>query len=60
MIAKGAFIDCDPYVMALHFYSPIYMLLGKYDRQPDRADEALEALTRHVTQFSKIYSKLKT
>jgi AcrR family transcriptional regulator len=60
MIAKGAFIDCDPYVMALHFYSPIYMLLGKYDRQPDRADEALEALTRHVTQFSKIYSNLKT
>jgi hypothetical protein len=57
MIARGAFIECDPYIMALHFYSPIFLLLGKYDRLPERRDEALETLTKHVTQFSKLYSK---
>lgn len=56
MIAKGAFIDCDPYIMALHFYSPIFLLLSKYDRLSDRTDEALDTLTKHVTQFSKLYS----
>jgi len=57
MIKQGGFIECDPYVMALHFYSPIFLLLSKYDRLPDKEDEALDTLTKHVKQFSAVYSK---
>lgn len=57
MIKKGGFIDCDPYVMALHFYSPIFLLLSKYDRLSYKEDEALDALSKHVKQFSAIYKR---
>lgn len=55
MIKQGGFIQCDPYVMALHFYSPIFLLLSKYDRLPDKEDEAIYILVKHVKQFSAIY-----
>jgi len=55
MIKQGGFIQCDPYVMALHFYSPIFLLLSKYDRLPDMEDEAIYILMKHVKQFSAIY-----
>ena len=55
MIKQGGFIPYDPYVMALHFYSPIFLLLSKYDRLPDKEDEALAILVVHVKQFSSIY-----
>lgn len=59
MISKGAFIDCDSYVMALHFYSPIFLLLSKYGRilSAEEESEALEILKRHVRQFSLLYAK---
>lgn len=57
MIKMGSFIECDPYVMALHFYSPIFLLLNKYDHQPDKEAEAIDALTRHIKQFCAIYVK---
>lgn len=56
MMKKGAFINCDPYIMALHFYSPIFLLLCKYDRQPNKEDEAIDVLEKHVKQFSDIYA----
>lgn len=57
MMAKGAFIQCDPNIMAIHFYSPIFLLLNKYDRLPNKEEEALDALSKHVRQFSDIYNK---
>lgn len=57
MIKQGGFIECDPYIMALHFYSPIFLLLSKYDRLPCKEDEALVALEKHVKQFSAVYKR---
>lgn len=57
MIERGAFIKADPYVMALHFYAPIFILLNKYDRLAEREGEALEYIARHVHQFSEIYAR---
>lgn len=57
MIKHGAFIECDPYVMALHFYSPMFLLLSKYDRQPDKEDEVLDTLVKLVKQFSAVYNR---
>ena len=57
MIKQGAFIECDAYVMAIHFYSPIFLLLSKYDRLTDKEDEAVDSLVKHVKQFSSIYKR---
>lgn len=47
MIANGTFIDEDVDMMALRFYSPIYMLLTLCDREPDREPEAIRTLEKH-------------
>ena len=60
MMKKGGFITCDPHIMALQFYSPLFLLLTKYDRLPDSVDEALAVLKRHVNQFSAVYSRQTT
>jgi len=57
MIQHGTFIECDPQAMALAFYSPIYLLLCKYDALPERTDEAVEILGRHVKQFALVYGR---
>ena len=55
LIKDGVYIDADPMVMALQFYSPLYLLLSKYDNQTEKYEEALSFLERHTTQFNKIY-----
>ncbi len=42
-------------VMALQFYAPLYALLTLCDRQPEREEEALKLLEKHIRQFSRIY-----
>ncbi|MBQ8731128.1 MAG: TetR/AcrR family transcriptional regulator [Lachnospiraceae bacterium] len=49
----------DSHIMALHFYSPIYMLLTLCDRHPERESEAIELLKQHIKQFNKIYQPCK-
>jgi AcrR family transcriptional regulator len=56
IIKQSGFIECDPLVMALHFYSPIFLLLSKYDRRPDKENEATDILVKHVKQFSAVYN----
>ena len=41
--------------MALHFFSPIYLLMTVCDRQPEREKECLQKLGKHIRQFSRIY-----
>ncbi|MEG0691693.1 MAG: TetR/AcrR family transcriptional regulator [Oscillospiraceae bacterium] len=55
MINSGTFQDCDSKIMALHFYSPIFLLLNMYDHQINGEEEALILLSKHVAQFSKLY-----
>ncbi len=57
MIKKGTFKAFDPYIMAINFYAPIFLLLLEYDNQNNKENEALDILTKHVTQFSKTYAK---
>ena len=55
LIEQGEFIDADPEIIALHFYSPIFLLLAKYDET--REQNIMEKLYKHVSQFSKLYVK---
>lgn len=55
LINDRVYIDADPKVMALQFYSPLYLLLSKYDNQPEKYQEAFSFLEGHITQFNKMY-----
>ena len=55
LVAQGLLVTDDVPIMALHFYSPIYMLLTVCDREPEREKEALELMEKHIRQFDKLY-----
>lgn len=57
MIRQGSFIQADPEVMALNFYTPIFFLLCRNAGRQDEVDEALELLDRQVAEFCRIYHK---
>lgn len=59
MIEQNGFIRCDPHIMAIHFYSPIFLLLSKYDHLPDKEEEAINILENHIKQFSSIYKNIQ-
>ena len=49
------FMDADPQVMAMNFYTPIFFLLNKYTNALNKEDEALELLEKQVREFYRIY-----
>lgn len=57
MMRQGYLKDVDPEIMALQFFSPIFVLLNKYDGIPHRENEALEILGKHIDQFDLLYRK---
>lgn len=54
---EGKIGDYNPDIMALHFYSPVYYILCRYDSGCPY-DECLAMIKLHVKQFCKIYEKL--
>ena len=56
-IDSGRFIQGDAYTMALHFYSPIFLLLYKYDNCSESEEQAISALKKHVNQYNSIYRR---
>ncbi len=55
MMKAGCFRLADPYILALAFYAPIYLIFCKFDNGGD-VDEARELFERHVRHFSKTYA----
>lgn len=55
LIEQGKFIDADAGIIALHFYSPIFLLLESYDETQEQ--KIMEILKKHVSQFSRLYVK---
>lgn len=60
LIKQGYYRSADPQVMALQFYSPLYLLLIQYDRQPKRSQEVLNCLDSHIREFDVMYRKQGT
>lgn len=52
---NGDFQNCDPGTMALHFYSPIYYILSKFDLEYPYED-CLKQLKNHIHFFCMLYS----
>lgn len=56
MIQRGQFIQTDPEVMAMNFYTPIFFLINKYDQRENEIDEALDLLEKMIREFVRIYA----
>ncbi len=57
ILMQGQMKAEDEEIMALQFYSPIYLLLTLCDREPQREEEALGLLEKHIRQFSRMYKE---
>jgi len=57
MMDHGVFIPCDPLIMAYHFYGPIFLMINQFSQSTSSHQEALDIVSKHVKQFSKIYVK---
>lgn len=54
-IATGKMKQVDPDIAAAHFYAPLYLMLCLCDNCPEREEEALHLIKRHIKQFAKLY-----
>ncbi|MBO7451600.1 MAG: TetR/AcrR family transcriptional regulator [Clostridiales bacterium] len=59
LVSAGKLRKCDPKIMALEFYSPIYLLLTVCDRDPKMEKTALKTLEEHIKQFNINYGVTK-
>ena len=57
ILMQGRMKKEDEQIMALQFYSPIYLLLTLCDREPGREEEALRLLEKHIRQFNRMYKE---
>lgn len=52
----GDFSGFDTRIMAIHFYSPVFYILEKFDLGTP-FEECMELIKKHVHQFCKIYNQ---
>lgn len=55
LIQSNVMIQAESDTVALHFYSPIFLLLISYDERKISETDALSKLEKHVHQFRKLY-----
>ena len=55
LIREGVLKDADPAIMAAQFAFPITVWINLCDREPDRAEEVMELVRKHVLQFFEVY-----
>lgn len=51
----GLFAKADPYVLALEFFAPIFLIFYKYDNNAESLAQAKELFLRHLKHFNKTY-----
>lgn len=57
LINEGKVNGTNPDIMAIHFYSPIFMLFFRYDSEDDKIDDALNLIKKHIQEFFRLYLK---
>ena len=55
LIREGVLKDADPSIMAAQFAFPITVWINLCDREPDREEEVMELVRKHVLQFFEVY-----
>ncbi len=57
LIREGVLKDADPEIMASQFSSPITVWINLCDREPEREEEVMKLVRKHVIQFFDLYRK---
>lgn len=57
LIRRGVFKEGDPAQMALQFYSPLYLLLYRYDGTETGRDVITHNVRGHLDAFTRLYLK---
>ena len=55
LIRQNRLADFDPEVMAAQLCLPISMWINLCDREPEREDEVMKLIERHIRQFFEVY-----
>ena len=55
LIRQGRLAGSDPEIMAAQFCLPISVWINLCDREPDREEEVMELIERHIRQFFELY-----
>ena len=55
LIRQGALAEDDPEIMAAQLCLPISVWINLCDREPDREQEVMELVERHIRQFFRLY-----
>jgi AcrR family transcriptional regulator len=55
LMEAGCFIKTDPYVLALAFFSPIFLIFYKFGSDPESLAEAKALFLKHIDHFNEIY-----
>lgn len=54
-IEQNKMRNLDAKIAAMHFYSPIFLMLCLCDSCPEREGEVLEVIKQHILQFQQLY-----
>lgn len=60
LICQGKMTDDDPEIMAAQLCLPISVWINLCDREPERENEIMELIERHIRQFFKLYQVEKS
>ncbi len=55
LMEMGCFKKTDPYILALEFFSPIFLIFYKYSGDADSFAKAKELFLRHIDHFNDTY-----
>ena len=51
MMEAGTIKKCDPELLALEYFAPATLMIQLCDREPERIDEAMSIIERHIDFF---------
>ena len=57
LIRQGVLAEDDPEIMAAQFCLPISVWINLCDREPEREQEVMELVDKHIRQFFRVYRK---
>ena len=55
LIRQGRLADTNPEIMAAQLCLPISVWINLCDREPEREDEIMQLIQRHIRQFFEVY-----
>ena len=55
LIRQGRLVDSDPEIMAAQLCLPISMWINLCDREPERENDVMQLIERHIRQFFTLY-----